>query len=87
MAVKMKKASWQYIVALVPILLLTCRHPVDLIDSESKEQTQSGESETTIPDEVHDDGNINFFFLPPLVPMPEYSGDFDGSLSPIVQIS
>ncbi|HUF49472.1 MAG TPA: hypothetical protein VMN60_01480 [Longimicrobiales bacterium] len=31
-------------------------------------------------------GNRHFFFLPPMVAAPRYSGDFDGSLSPRVEI-
>ncbi len=38
-----------------------------------------------ISDGAHD-GNNHFFFLPPLVPRPDYSGTFDGTLSPEVEI-
>ncbi|HEX9727363.1 MAG TPA: kelch repeat-containing protein [Gemmatimonadales bacterium] len=31
-------------------------------------------------------GNKHFFFLPPMVPAPSFSGVFDGALSPVVQI-
>lgn len=39
----------------------------------------------SISDGVHG-GQGHFFFLPPLVPAPEYDGNFDGSRSPRVQI-
>ena len=39
----------------------------------------------TILDGAHG-GTAHFFFLPPMVPAPAYSGTFDGSQSPIVQI-
>jgi hypothetical protein len=32
-------------------------------------------------------GNPHFFFLPPMVPSPKFSGTFDGSRSPVVQIT
>ena len=41
----------------------------------------------TISDGAHEDGNEHFYFLPPMVAQPTYSGTFDGSLSPVVQIS
>jgi hypothetical protein len=37
-------------------------------------------------DAVNNNGNTHFFFLPPLVPEPSFSGTFDGSLSPVVEI-
>ena len=33
------------------------------------------------------EGNSHFFFLPPMVKAPSYSGTFDGSLSPVVRIT
>lgn len=42
----------------------------------------------TIFDGAHaDDANQHFYFLPPMVSQPTYSGTFDGSLSPVVEIS
>ncbi len=38
-----------------------------------------------ISDGAHD-GNEHFFFLPPLAPLPDYSGTFDGTLNPEVEI-
>jgi uncharacterized repeat protein (TIGR02543 family) len=40
----------------------------------------------SILDAAHGDGGSGFYFLPPMVPQPAYSGTFDDSLSPIVQI-
>ncbi len=39
-----------------------------------------------ISDGAHN-GNAHFFFLPPLVRQAEFSGTFDGSLSPVVRIT
>jgi hypothetical protein len=39
-----------------------------------------------ILDGAHNGGNEHFFFLPPMVPQPSYSGVFDATLSPVVQI-
>lgn len=39
-----------------------------------------------ILDGAHNGGNEHFFFLPPMVSQPAYSGQFDGTLSPIVQV-
>jgi hypothetical protein len=39
-----------------------------------------------IQDAVHSAGNARFFFLPPLVPPPSFSGEFDPSVSPVVEI-
>jgi hypothetical protein len=40
-----------------------------------------------ISDAVHGGGNAHFFFLPPMVPEPEFSGEFDPALSPVVVIT
>jgi hypothetical protein len=32
------------------------------------------------------EGNVHFYFLPPMVDQPSYSGTFDGSLVPVVEI-
>jgi hypothetical protein len=37
-------------------------------------------------DGAHGPGNQHFFFLPPVVPKPAYAGDFDPSVSPVVEI-
>src|SRR6266571_1166304 len=39
-----------------------------------------------IVDGSHGGGNAHFFFLPPLVPAPSFSGVFDASLLPVVRI-
>lgn len=39
-----------------------------------------------ISDAVHGAGNAHFYFLPPLVPAPSFTGSFDASLSPVVEI-
>jgi hypothetical protein len=38
-----------------------------------------------ISDGAHD-GTVGFYFSPPMVGNPAYSGTFDGSLSPVVEI-
>lgn len=40
----------------------------------------------SISDAVHESGNRHFYFLPPLVPDPTPTGEFDGSLTPVVQV-
>lgn len=42
--------------------------------------------ELAISDALHSGGNQHFYFLPPLVPQPQATGTFDGSLDPIVEI-
>ncbi len=42
--------------------------------------------ELEIHDAAHNSGSQHFFFLPPMVPQPSYSGKFDGSLLPVVRI-
>ena len=42
--------------------------------------------EFEIVDAGHNSGNPHFFFLPPMVSPPSFSGPFDGSLSPVVEI-
>lgn len=37
-------------------------------------------------DGVHNGGNPHFFFLPPMVPQPSYSGTSDGTESPVVKV-
>ena len=39
-----------------------------------------------ISDAAHGGPNAHFYFLPPLVPAPDYGGNFDGMLSPVVDI-
>ena len=38
-----------------------------------------------IEDAAHNDGNEHFYFLPPMVPQPSYSGVFDATLAPVVR--
>ena len=40
----------------------------------------------TIQDGAHS-GNLHFFFLPPMVPAPKFSGTFDGTRSPVIRIT
>ena len=40
----------------------------------------------SISDALHNSGNQFFFFLPPMVPNPNATGVFDGSLAPEVEI-
>jgi hypothetical protein len=39
-----------------------------------------------ISDGSHREGNLHFFFLPPLVPLPRFAGTFDDSLQPRVEL-
>ena len=39
-----------------------------------------------IQDGAHHSGNSHFFFLPPMVPQPKFSGTFDGAQSPTVVV-
>jgi hypothetical protein len=39
-----------------------------------------------ISDGAHGGGNAHFYFLPPLVPRPGYSGVFDATLQPVVEV-
>lgn len=39
-----------------------------------------------IVDGASSGGNPHFFFLPPMVPQPTFSGDFDATLSPVVTV-
>jgi hypothetical protein len=43
-------------------------------------------SEALISDQVHDDGQTGFFFLPPVVDQPQLAGDLDAALAPVVAI-
>lgn len=45
-----------------------------------------GQPVTTISDAAHAGAVPGFYFLPPMVPNPSYSGTFDGQLQPTVQI-
>jgi hypothetical protein len=44
------------------------------------------EPQTTISDAAHAGAVPGFYFLPPMVPAPSYSGTFDGGLQPRVEI-
>jgi hypothetical protein len=39
-----------------------------------------------ISDGAHEGGNIHFFFLPPMVPKPAFSGTFNPNLGPVAQV-
>ena len=45
-----------------------------------------GGPSASISDALHESGNAHFYFLPPLVPAPSPTGEFDGSLAPVVRI-
>ena len=45
-----------------------------------------GQPQTTISDAAHAGAVPGFYFLPPMVPNPSYSGTFDGGLQPRVEI-
>jgi len=45
----------------------------------------TGPPHSAISDAAHG-GNAHFYFLPPLVPAPTYTGTFDGTRSPVVDI-
>lgn len=45
-----------------------------------------GRPQTTISDAAHAGAVPGFYFLPPMVPNPSYSGTFDGGLQPRVEI-
>jgi alpha-tubulin suppressor-like RCC1 family protein len=49
-------------------------------------QPRVSRPEFEIQDGAHTAGNGHFFFLSPMVPQPRFSGTFDGSLSPVVEI-
>jgi hypothetical protein len=66
---------------LLPSLLLAaCMEPQGTT-SPSHSQTPS----LSISDAVHSGGDRHFFFLPPLVPQPLTTGQFDAALSPVVE--
>ena len=65
---------------LVVALALGCRDQRSL--TSPKTHGISGD----IVDGAHGGGNPHFFFLPPLVPQPSFSGVFNPNLGPVVQI-
>lgn len=54
--------------------------------SEAPTQLPDGVPSLSIEDALHNDGNEHFFWLPPMVSSPTYTGSFDGALSPVVEI-
>lgn len=46
----------------------------------------TGAKSQTISDGNHNNGNRHFYFLPPLVPAPTYTGTFNPNLSPTVEV-
>ena len=67
--------------AVACLLVVACEGP----SGPSSESTQAARPAASISDGAHG-GNVHFFWLPPLVSTPAYSGTFDGSLSPVVEI-
>lgn len=57
-----------------------------IIACKMQEVSPSSAITSAISDSAHNSGNEHFYFLPPLVPSPSYSGIFDGTLSPVVVI-
>jgi WD40 repeat protein len=49
-------------------------------------QLRPGSAQPEIVDAVHNAGNAHFFFLPPMVPAPAFTGIADGLLAPTVTI-
>ena len=54
--------------------------------SERGKDQAPARSQNVVSDGAHNNGNANFFFLPPIVAAPSYSGTFDASQSPVVTI-
>ena len=67
-------------VGLLQLLQVGCSN-----DGTSKTATRNGSGHQLISDGAHQ-GSAHFFFLPPLVPAPAYSGVFDPTLSPTVTV-
>jgi murein DD-endopeptidase MepM/ murein hydrolase activator NlpD len=67
--------------ALMLLPFVACSDPVGHVPP-----TARGGVAFAIGDGAHGEGNARFFFLPPLVAAPSYSGDFDETLSPVVAI-
>ena len=78
----MKKSFFLISLTLGLFLLWSCNSPLDEMNVATKAKEYGGK---TISDGAHG-GDTSFYFLPPMVPMPEYSGDFDGGLAPVVEI-
>jgi hypothetical protein len=55
-------------------------------DVPTQTQVEGAAPQASISDAAHQQGNQHFFFLPPMVPQPTYSGTFDASLEPVVEI-
>jgi hypothetical protein len=72
------------VTVLIVFVALSCQN---LLEQKDSNEYLTSQSSKTINDAVHNGGNKNFFFLPPMVPISSYSGVFDGSLSPVVEIS
>lgn len=56
------------------------------VSSDLSVQPNPAKPEFHIHDAEHNAGNLHFFFLPPMVSQPAFSGTFDGSLEPTVDI-
>jgi len=54
--------------------------------SSSSSATRAAASNALISDQAHNAGTPGFFFLPPMVAQPAYSGAFKAGLSPVVTI-
>ena len=67
------------LLAVPTLFLVSCSRDLSL-------QPDSVGPRFEIQDAAHSSGDPHFFFLPPLVPQPNYSGVFEARFSPIVQI-
>jgi hypothetical protein len=65
--------------AVAAVLVLGCQ------DREQPTSPSAGRISAALSDGDHG-GNTHFYFLPPLVPQPSYSGTFNPSLKPLVEI-
>src|SRR5207253_3177975 len=54
--------------------------------NDRREAARSRGSAALISDGAHGSGNAHFFFLPPLVSSPTFSGAFDPTISPVVTV-
>ncbi|MFC1670930.1 alpha/beta hydrolase family esterase [Spirochaetota bacterium] len=82
----MKKVLLTCLFVISGLVFMSCGNQADLIGNRNQVDSVS----KSISDGAHTvDGNLgnqHFFFLAPLVPMPETSGVFDGAVSPEVEI-
>ena len=66
----------------VVVLLAGCDHPTAIPPI----PTPPARPTMTIADAAHGVGHPHFYFLPPLVPNPSFSGTFDPTLGPLLAV-